>query len=152
MTKTFTGTTTNIAQPPLQVQSKHPALFLNSTFNIELDINYLEQFYLGDYEYLSYAFFIFRTHSLNSAYHLLQYGHNCDWIGFKKLLHKLKPGFEIVGFTSVSNYFEELEKVDFSLLDERERETILNFLKQSFETCFSIISVEHRKLNFYLKS
>ncbi len=80
-------------------------------FNEALDTNYLEFFYEGDLDYAADIFETFLTVTLPEFERLRPLAQNADWHAFRKLAHKLKPNFLMVGLSRLSSQLEQLEEI-----------------------------------------
>ena len=92
----------NILENPLSAE--------DFSFNKVLDIEYLEEFYEGDFEHAIDMFEIFLEHSLVEFQQLQALLEEKNREAFRKLVHKLKPAMSMVGLTSLTEKMQRLEK------------------------------------------
>ncbi|RMD72685.1 MAG: response regulator, partial [Bacteroidetes bacterium] len=96
-------------------------------FNEALDTNYLEFFYEGDLDYAADIFETFLDVTLPEFRKLRPLAQQADWTAFRKLAHKLKPNFLMVGLSHLSARLEKLEDIQ---PDAQTPATILGQLDQ----------------------
>lgn len=80
-------------------------------FNEALDTNYLEFFYEGDLDYAADIFETFLDVTLPEFRKLRPLAQQAHWTAFRKLAHKLKPNFLMVGLSHLSAQLEKLEDI-----------------------------------------
>ena len=87
--------------PSVSEQSEpHPSHF---SFNRQLDVSYLNEFYEDDWTHAADMFDTFLTVSSKDVEQLPHHLLEENWTEFSQLAHKTKPIFSMVGLTSLSN-------------------------------------------------
>lgn len=78
-------------------------------FNDLLDRNFLEMVYEGDLSYAGDIFEIFLTHSIIEMDELGSAIENQDWENTRRISHKLKPNFSMVGLPQLEEKMGQIE-------------------------------------------
>lgn len=81
------------------------------SFNPKLDTEYLSYFYDGDLEYAADMFRIFLSNSCLQFYKLEPLMQTNEWELVRKLVHKLKPTFAMVGLTELMEKMAVIQKL-----------------------------------------
>jgi len=105
-----------------------------SFFPTILDQVYLERFYEGDYEHAADMFEIFLTHTIHEIPSLRALMENEDWEATRKLAHRIKPNFSMVGLT-------ELEQKMLIIENMNKQEDIINSIEALKEIELKIAEV-----------
>lgn len=94
-------------------------------FSSDLDVTYLNDFYLQDLDRAQVMFEIFCStidSEMEKLRHLLEFE---EWKDFSLLAHKIKPNFAMVGLSELSDIMKEYEESDES--ESVRRKIILGF-------------------------
>ena len=78
-------------------------------FNERLDRDFLQMVYEGDLSYAGDIFEIFLAHSINEMDELGSAIENQDWEATRRISHKLKPNFSMVGLPQLEQKMGQIE-------------------------------------------
>lgn len=78
-------------------------------FNVLLDQDFLQMVYEGDLSYAGDIFEIFLTHSVKEMDELGQAIDLQDWDATRRISHKLKPNFSMVGLPQLEEKMGQIE-------------------------------------------
>ena len=152
LTKPFTpdqlATTFNSYFTATKVSSKPDVAF---EFNKELDHKILSQTYHNDLEYAYDMFTLFDEMITTEIIKINQHLEDKDYDSLRKLAHKIKPTFSMVGLGKYSNIMAEIEA---NAAKESEKEVQQNFkeLNDTIAHSIQLIKLEKSKLKSALNN
>ena len=98
-----------------------------SSINEILDISYLQNFYGGDHEHAADMFDIFLSYTVNEVPKLRILIEQEDWEGTRRLAHRIKPNFSMVGLPQLEKKILAIEK----MADKKEdANTLINLMNE----------------------
>ncbi len=120
------------------------------TFSEELDNEYLDEFYQGDFERAEMMFQIFLRVMDKEIEELAALKNNEDWDAFGSQAHKIKPNFSMVGLTEISEIMKEFESAPTNADLRRDIEAKFNYFSNKFEKRRKIVETEVAKLSHFI--
>ena len=112
-----------------------------------LDKPYLEKFYGGDTEHAADMFEIFLTHTVYEIPELRMFMEKGDWEATRRLAHRIKPNFSMVGLTELEKKMLAIEK----MVDLKEdTKTLMHFLEEvelRLKEAIPVLKLELQKMN-----
>ena len=112
-----------------------------------LDKPYLEKFYGGDTEHAADMFEIFLTHTIYEIPELRMFMEKGDWEATRRLAHRIKPNFSMVGLTELEKKMLAIEK----MVDLKEdTKTLMHFLEEvelRLKEAIPVLKLELQKMN-----
>lgn len=117
------------------------------SFHPNLNIEYLNYFYGGDLEYAADMFETFLDYSVIELENLKPLIEAGNWVSARKLAHKLKPTFAMVGLT---NFEEQILEIENSLEDQADQNEILkklNNVELGLQVFLPILRGDLEKMN-----
>ena len=103
------------------------AEIVEPSVNEILDIPYLQKFYGGDYDHAGDMFEIFLSHTVKEVPGLRILIEKEDWEATRRLAHRIKPNFSMVGLTQLEKKILAIEK----MADKNEdANTLINFMNE----------------------
>lgn len=92
-----------------------------------LDFSYLQKFYGGDHEHASDMFEIFLSHTVKEVPQLRVFIEQENWDATRRLAHRIKPNFSMVGLTQLEKKILAIEK----MADKKEdANTLIKFMNE----------------------
>jgi response regulator RpfG family c-di-GMP phosphodiesterase len=92
-----------------------------------LDVSYLQKFYGGDHDHAADMFEIFLLHTVKEVPQLRLLIEEEDWEATRRLAHRIKPNFSMVGLTQLEKKILVIEK----MADQKEdANTLINLMNE----------------------
>lgn len=144
------GSKPTASPPSVSEQSEpRPSHF---SFNKQLDVSYLNEFYEDDWAHAADMFDTFLTVSSKDVEQLPHHLLEENWTEFSQLAHKTKPIFSMVGLTSLTEKMADIERLSKEETIDRAAivEPILNDLLVNLSHFRPILTDELDRLNHFL--
>ena len=120
-----------------------PAAAPSFSFSQQLDTKYLEELYDGDYEYAASIFETFLEHTVPEMQALRALIEQEDWEKIKKLAHKLKPSFAMVGLKDLERKMYLLE---YEVTERKEALCTLSEIETSLQQSIPVVRTDLEKM------
>ncbi|MEO1262041.1 MAG: response regulator [Bacteroidota bacterium] len=145
----------------LQVIEKYTAIKPNNvelanekkdsfSFDRNLDVNYLDEFYQGDLEYAIDMFDTFLKYLLPEMQNLKRTIKNENWESAKALAHKIKPSLSMVGLTGLSGKMHLLENGARQKVPIGQLALLFAEIESSLEIKKALLEKELKRMKKYL--
>ncbi|MEQ8469760.1 MAG: PAS domain S-box protein [Marinoscillum sp.] len=119
-------------------------------FSEELDADFLNSFYMEDFERAKLMFEIFLGNISDELTQLEEYFREQDWSGLAEIAHRIKPNFVMVGLSKQTDQMLEIETAA-KALDKQLLEKIVPAFLTEFEVKNQLVVNELTKISKHLK-
>lgn len=123
----------------------------NFKFSDDLDVPYLNEFYLQDLDRAQVMFEIFLSTIDREMNDLQEALSSEDWQKFVTIAHKIKPNFSMVGLTDLTGILKDYEKATKDVELREKIKQNFDFTIRKFEKGKKIVENESAKMNQFLK-
>ena len=120
-------------------------------FSNELDIQYLDSFYMGDFERAHLMFQIFLDNINSELDKLKQHFDSENWSELVTLAHRIKPNFVMVGLGKLTDQMLEIEQAGKRSDINSIRQLVPAFIKE-FEATHQLVANERARLSEWLSN
>ncbi len=124
------------------------ALASSFEFHPALDTVFLDGYYQGDIEQAAFCFDIFLNVTAREFPRLQSAGTDRNWRAVKRLAHKMKPNFRMVGLSELYRLLEKIESLAAKEPpDESALQRLLYMTDLKFRRFLPIIISERERMN-----
>ena len=137
----------------LTVSDAHSATGVTNAFQFsdELDVQYLDSFYMGDLERAHLMFQIFLDNIKSELDKLKQHFDSENWSELVTLAHRIKPNFVMVGLGKLTDQMLEIEQAGKRSDINSIRQLVPAFIKD-FEATHQLVANERARLSEWLSN
>lgn len=121
-------------------------------YHPSLDVDYLYDFHGNDWEQALFSFELFLDFTVKDVFKLNTLLRKQEMKAVPAIVHKIRPGFKMVGLSSFDVFFDNLKHEKFEFADKTYLSQIQNFWWENFLEQLKIIENERTRLELFVKN
>lgn len=129
-----------------------PSKIQGFIYHSDLDADYLYDFHGNDWEQALFSFELFLEITVKDVLKLIDALKKQETEQALSLIHKVRPGFLMVGLSDFSILFDNIKLKEFQDLEQVHLSQIVVFWWENFQTKLNIIQMERVRLEFFIKT
>lgn len=121
-------------------------------YHSDLDAKFLYTFHGNDWEQALFSFELFLEITVKEVFKLVNLLRSEDMNSVLSLIHKIRPGFLMVGLSDFDVFFNNIKLKEFQTIDKTYLSHIITFWWENFQEKIKIIRQERVRLEFFIKT